>query len=336
MPRRYDALVLGLLLPTLGLPSVATASVGAPSTGDEEPSATEITIALAEADALDRAGNASAAARRFAEAFWLTEQSPTLRGSPTALEAAASSARNFRLAFESTPDDVALLDESEAVLEAVVSRWTALGQPVPAAIRDGLTWIDQQRPPPVQIPTPTPTVEPELDPSDEDPATEPTETQKPPPIVIDPGPVQPVPDSGEERPTQTRLGIALTAIGVVVLGGGVAPIVIGAPVAAEARDHRRTTLASEQFSELGPSDQQVAREHLDRYVEDERSRGITSMALGGVAVGVGVTAVVVGAVLWHRGRSPGTERPTARLVPHLRLLRGRTASGASAGLTVAF
>ncbi|MCA9711129.1 MAG: hypothetical protein KDK70_35130 [Myxococcales bacterium] len=102
---------------------------------------------------------------------------------------------------------------------------------------------------------------------------------------------------------------------------------VGAPVRGRAEGYRTDTMASEAFTALTPSDQQLATEFLDAYVDDERRRGVALMAAGGAALGVGVAAVVVGSIRLARGRRGATTAESARLHPRPRLGRHEVGLG---------
>lgn len=68
---------------------------------------------------------------------------------------------------------------------------------------------------------------------------------------------------------------------------------------------RAKRLASPEFQSLSPDQQQDYARRYDAYVETSQQVARWRMGLGGAALGVGVTAVVLGAVLWAGRRRKG-------------------------------
>lgn len=280
----------------------------------------QINDKLLEADTASRQGHHADAARRYSEAYALTTTDDTFRNSEFALDAVIQAATAYRKAYAASNGDVALCRESKALLDSFRAEWEAAGEITPSAVFDELRWVearlsevpsepDDPAPPP---PDPGPDEPPdaiEVVPPDPDP---------------DPDPIVDTPARPSRVPAIALLasGAAATATGAILLG-------VGVPLEGRAAQYRTDTQASPEFMALPPSDEQVTVEYLDRYVDDERRRGVTLMATGGAVLGVGVAAVVVGAVLLARARRTGSDSVATRIQPRPFLRRRQAALGLS-------
>ena len=262
---------------------------------------------LSKAEAARRAQQHAEAAGLYAEAYRLTTTDDTFRNSEFAADAVIQAATAYRKAFAKSDSDYALCRDSKRLLDTFRSEWEAAGKITPNAVFDELRWVEKrlEEDPDSTVPPPAP-VEP---PSEPPPSTEPPPDE----LEVQPTPTETEPTSGTDDPPGSSqssriLGIALLAGGGAVAATGAILLGVGVPLRGQSEQYRTDTLASPEYLALPEADQQVATEYLDRYVDDERRRGVTLMATGGAVLGVGVAAVVVGAVTLVRAKrsTPGS------------------------------
>lgn len=277
-----------------------------------EPTDAEISAALTAAHKEQLSGESLVAARRYGEAYGLIAANADHRGTSIGEDAVVNAASAYRVAFDGSERDYEIVRESQALLLRFSEDWSALGRPVPSRIRDELAWVtdrlaEEPAEPPVVTPPEVPVEVPKNDGEDksDDDADDIAEVVAAPSKEPD--------DRGPtttDKPTRpTVIGGALIGAGAVATLGGAVALALGAPLRGRAEDYRDEVLGSEDFAALPTmADQATAREHLDDYVQDERQRGVTLMAVGGTAVGIGVTSIVVGAVTLARGRKAESAR----------------------------
>ena len=142
MSRRCSALAMGL---SISLVSAGGARAATRSAEGQAPAAQapeNLGTVISEADAHEHAGRYAEAARRYADAYGMTSNSNQYRGTDVALQTVLASAKAYRNAFDASDNDYAFALEAKTMLDAVVTEWTALGQPVPEAVRKELEWAE--------------------------------------------------------------------------------------------------------------------------------------------------------------------------------------------------
>ncbi|MEM7154930.1 MAG: hypothetical protein AAF799_18935 [Myxococcota bacterium] len=321
MSRRCSAVAVGLSISLVTASGAAAATRTADATGPAAQAPENLGTVISEADAHEHAGRYADAARRYADAYAMTSNSNQYRGTDVALQTVLASAKAYRSAFDASDDDYTFAVESKALLDAVVAEWTAMGQPVPDAIRKELEWaearIAEKPPDPVVVPPTEPEPEPEPE-----PASEP-EPEPEPQIEAEPEP-EPEPEPDHSR---RDVGIALTGLGLASTIGGIVSVAVGVPVRGAAQDYRTEVLQSPQFTALSARDQDTATSALQTYVETETRRGVILMGVGGAAIGVGVTGIVVGSIILARSGRRSAPGARARLSPRVAMGRGSATMG---------
>ncbi|MEM9456197.1 MAG: hypothetical protein AAGF11_18595 [Myxococcota bacterium] len=330
---RVVACGLPLLLAFPVGPAVsAAAMVAADAPADapaDVPIDQQLSDTLSKAEAARRARQHAEAADLYAEAYRLTTTDDTFRNSEFAADAVIQAATAYRKAFAQSDDDYSLCRRSKRLLDTFRADWEAAGKITPNPVFDELRWVEKrlEEDPETSVPPPVP-VEPPTKPPPADDAPDELEIQAPP---VEPEPTTGMDDQSGSSPSASRiLGIALLAGGGAVAATGAVLLGVGIPLRGRSEQYRTDTLASPGYMELPEADQQVATEYLDRYVDDERRRGVTLMATGGAVLGVGVAAVVVGAITLARAKrdAPGSRSSsTPRLRPRASVRRQEVTLG---------
>jgi hypothetical protein len=236
-------------------------------------------------------GDHPAAARAY-EAAYDAMPDPQKHGNAGAF-VLGNAVRSYEDAFEATRS-VGELEAARAMLLRFVEQRRGAGASIPAFVESELVALERD----IVAATPAP------DPEPTPPAL--LEAPPPPPPVvrptrkIEPFVAPPVVDDRLLRRRHT--GAALIVAGGLVAGVGAVLLGVGATIGPAARRDRDEGLGSPEYAAADPIARHDYDAAIDTYVRDSQRVSHGLAGGGAAAIGVGLTTLIVGAVMLARAR----------------------------------